>query len=118
MAVNRCKGDMAALKKTVDSEKNRKDGPLFAEIYAGLCSATGQEQEAERYYRFASDSYSPQRDKLRAEIQLAYTLKALERADDAAEVAKAYLLAFVSWLTGSNLPNWRPSSQYGMCPIQ
>ena len=88
MAVSRSKGDMAALKKTVDTEKNRKDGPLFAEIYAGLCSATGQEQEAERYYRFASDSYSPQRDKLRAEIQLAYTLKALERADDAAAVAK------------------------------
>lgn len=88
MAVNKCKGDMNLLKKTVDAEKYRKDGALFAEIYAGLCQAEGNDKEAERYYRFASGAYSPQRDKLRVDILLAYTLKALGQNAAAADVAK------------------------------
>ncbi len=87
VAVNNCKGDLDALKKMVEAEKNSNDGPLFAEIYAGLCLAEGREKDAARYYRFASDAYSPQRDKLRADILLAYTLKAMERHDEAADVA-------------------------------
>ncbi len=69
-------------------EKYSSYGPLFAEIFAGLCHAEGRLQDAERYYRYAAENYSPLRDRLRASCLLAYTLQALKRTDDAALLTK------------------------------
>ncbi len=88
VAVNRTKGSLDALQATVDMEKYSSYGPLFAEIFAGLCRAEGRLQDAERYYRYAAENYTPLRDRLRASCLLAYTLQALKRTDDAALLTK------------------------------
>lgn len=88
VAVNQHKGDMAKLKAVVDAEKRTPSGPLYAEIYAGLCREVWQKQEAEKYYRFAAENYGPLRDKIRASMLLAYTLQELERHSDASYIAK------------------------------
>lgn len=85
--VRRCNGDMAAMKSAVNSAGKRSYGAVFAEIYAGLCMATGQVEDAETYYRNAMNRYSPNRDKLRTGMLLAYTLKVAKKNDEAGELS-------------------------------
>ena len=79
------------MQKAVDEELPRKDGAVFAEIFAGVCRETGLLKEAEQYYLAAAQKYTLPQDKLRALLCRAYVQKEDKRPADAAASVSAII---------------------------
>lgn len=89
--VNFFKGNIVSMQKAVDEELPRKDGAVFAEIFAGVCRETGLLKEAEQYYLAAAQKYTLPQDKLRALLCRAYVQKEDKRPADAAASVSAII---------------------------